>query len=70
MPEPKLPPLPPRDTDPLDPYPEPVGPNPDEPGPDVRPAIDPEPDPKPLRMLHPLLSYQHAVSGFVRLAAD
>jgi len=48
--EPKLPPLPPRDPDPLDPYPEPVGPNPDEPGPDVRPEIEPDTNPKPLRM--------------------
>jgi hypothetical protein len=51
MTEPKLPPLPPRDPDPKDPYPDPVGPNPDEPGPDVNnPVIDPESDPKPLRM--------------------
>ena len=51
MPEPKLPPLPPRDPDPQDPYPDPVEPNPDEPGPDVNnPEIDPERDPKPLRL--------------------
>ena len=51
MPEPKLPPLPPRDPDPQDPYPDPVEPNPDEPGPDVNnPKIDPEMDPKPLRL--------------------
>jgi hypothetical protein len=50
MAEPKLPPLPPRDPDPADPYPEPVGPNPDEPGPDVHPEIEPDRDPKPLRM--------------------
>lgn len=53
MPEPKLPPLPPRDPDPEDPYPEPVGPNPDEPGPDVRPGIDPDTSPKPLRAIDP-----------------
>jgi hypothetical protein len=51
MPKPKLPPLPPRDPDPQDPYPDPVEPNPDEPGPDVNnPEIDPERDPKPLRL--------------------
>jgi hypothetical protein len=53
MPEPKLPRLPPRDPDPQDPYPDPDprGPNPDEPGPDVNnPVIDPESDPKPLRL--------------------
>jgi hypothetical protein len=51
MPEPKLPALPPRDPDPQDPYPDPAGPNPDEPGPDVNtPEIEPERDPKPLRL--------------------
>jgi hypothetical protein len=53
MPEPKIPPLPPRDPDPRDPYPDPdpIGPNPDEPGPDVdNPLIDPEREPKPLRL--------------------
>src|SRR5215831_402311 len=51
LPEPKPPPVPPRDPDPEDPYPDPGGPNPDEPGPDVNyPEIDPEKDPKPLRL--------------------
>jgi hypothetical protein len=51
MPEPKVPPLPPRDPDSPDPYPDPVGPNPDEPGPDLdNPLIDPEREPKPLRL--------------------